>query len=1809
MHSSRAPSCEGQRTAGLDMSTPTFSASSDPEVASGERNYTATSIYLSSNQVRESNPQCGSLYVRDGNQSSVSAPVTPSSEADFDLPIDERFDKQSLAELASKDHSQRFRAETERQRKPGGIFPSPFHGSNEPRDYAHVGMHQDTSHASHAHRTRVLSPSRTAEVETGSKPLTSPSTKALSGAKTSPTRQLKPLAVQKVSKRSLQTFDNLSPISSRSTSRRSSVSSQSGNDSKDLQSLAKNLSDAVSRRRAEGQVFTTQSAQLLSHELHSGHVAHQGEAMNADNTRASGLNPPHATSSDQTIHSGSSLKTPLSPAETSTSQNMSGPETVTIRKDYSSLRVPRPNVLVPSGSTVRTSRWVSNPEKPSEKAVSAPTSPDRSRLHDLTAKLNRDLPPKSPEPTVLQHTRQDSGLCSPDEEDQGCIMELDHEKEPETQSLPRSFSRKKGINLPEVPKILAKFNRDDAFAQEVGSPTSIDKFHLKAHLKPLRPKQKASLSEDEESFTERDEEMDIEQMKRRRKKNSASGHTFPEHQGGGLEGNGRSRSDPTQERKRVGADIIDNNGSMDADLFSSLRSDEPMLPPLMDSSEINISAESTLSLSSNATSISDATADAMYINVCKDVTKATDVIINASVENAEKNGKTMKKTKSLTWPNGDKTSNELSQYAQGIQESTSAPIVSERQEEVMKVREVARQNASGCDAQGRSQSEDILGDKESGKRLGLTATSPHHAKYQSGRGGANGKRHGSLSDPTSDVQAIKHERAASEPATMPLVPQNAPSAEKLPETFERTKSVGEQQKPAPRRRQPILPDQHFLRPQNLNMQMSESTPNLSKHKSPDSPSLSPGPKPGSCATLPRATADKKGGELSPASRRRQKQQDIKPHILSTFLETERFYVQSLDFLVKSYLQPLKSPDNAGLCDQASVEMMFYKIPEILHNHQVFLEQLEDRMKHWHSEQKIGDIINSSFAQQPILDTYSEFTNNFNKAKDLISKAATKPAFSKFLEERAKENKEKLNLNDLIIQPIQRIPRYELLLKELIENTPDDHPDQELLQNARSTVNTLAKAINASKNEADNAIIDRQIIQELAGLIDGMDDLIVPHRRFIRQYPISETKVSKKDHCLFLFSDLLICALVKRKSAVRRPSVTVLSPSTMPIEASKYKLNWKVLLDDVDIVKSTPTTKRASQERDLSRLEEDLSVLNNISSLADTLTYSHQNLDEVIKEITENVRKAISERQALSVVPSAPVNKVELSATTADGIEPLILYFNTPELRNSFESEFAEAKKKLAASSRDRFPPRFLYPIPIMKTRSGMQFSCAAPSLGTMSNSLKDVWVCNSDGYVGQVCLLSLTPEPTVAFCISVCSARILCIASVPACQETASHRRSLRISPVPKNSRAKRKSPVLPNITGPGFNSVQNTPVNRQASEIMAFDSEDSEEEGDVTSPALGQGSGELGPLMVEEKPMEDEGSSDEGEPAGRPSQSGEEIDDLEVNQPTMWLGTEDGCIYVYQCTDNIRTKKSRAKIRHPAAVQCILYVENRVFVSLANGDLTVYRRDSGHSWDTENPITVSLGSSTTPISKMVSVCGKLWCGCQNNILIVDPTTLNVEHKFPVCNDTQRAVYCMVSCGWGVFVSLQSSAVVRLFHATTYQSVSQVDVTQTVHKMLASSDAIIRQHKAACLRITALLVCKDLLWVGTSAGVVLTLPLPKITTSTSSLKDVPNPTGSAQGHTGHVRFLTSVDVPTTPSATPSATSRRISSHPEDVPEEQQSNGDGAPLDGRRGSSGSVLASNIMVISGGDGYEDFSTTVPNELAGKEDSTNHLLLWQV
>lgn len=63
-----------------------------------------------------------------------------------------------------------------------------------------------------------------------------------------------------------------------------------------------------------------------------------------------------------------------------------------------------------------------------------------------------------------------------------------------------------------------------------------------------------------------------------------------------------------------------------------------------------------------------------------------------------------------------------------------------------------------------------------------------------------------------------------------------------------------------------------------------------------------------------------------------------------------------------FFKPLKRPENGHIIEPSLVDEIFYQIPEILVNHEFFLEQLTNRVNAWSDEQIIGDIFVSSVSQ-------------------------------------------------------------------------------------------------------------------------------------------------------------------------------------------------------------------------------------------------------------------------------------------------------------------------------------------------------------------------------------------------------------------------------------------------------------------------------------------------------------------------------------------------------------------------------------------------------------------------------------------------------------------------------------------------------------------------------------------------------------------------------------------------------------------------------------------------------------------------------
>uniref|UniRef100_A0A8C1GPF0 Rho guanine nucleotide exchange factor 17 n=1 Tax=Cyprinus carpio TaxID=7962 RepID=A0A8C1GPF0_CYPCA len=1361
---------------------------------------------------------------------------------------------------------------------------------------------------------------------------------------------------------------------------------------------------------------------------------------------------------------------------------------------------------------------------------------------------------------------------------------------------------------------------------------------------------------------------------RRRRKFSSAGNNGSDSSSNG-ESNGesafRSLSDPMPHRRRSDAEDGGKSFSMDSNLLGSL----------------SLSSKVGVGVETSAADLSEYTGSAASdLSVCSDSLRDYSTVIQSIVcepgamdnlIDEKANGKAVKK-KSFSDPSrrGELAdtvlefqkhpSEPISELEQSIAPSSSEPILSEQRDELWALNSEQRPYCPSRSS--HSQSEHVLpshlGHNGETKAPGepsfpfdpkLAQVLSPRTSRRSPKKRTNRFTHqlscddGDHLDEQGDEQSSasilpqlpaskvkpKHVRHASEPATfVPIIPSHA----HISQDIHRSSHVGESSTPnrtVPGEETPSLEDvteQYIL---TLN--------------SPECPAETPGATGGvildsttSTPSVPTTIAEpklerKSSEELSTASLKAKPRVDMRRHVIMTLLDTEQSYVESLRTLIQGYMKPLKHPENSPLCDPSLVDEMFYQIPEILEHHEQFLEQVLDCVNQWHDKQTIGHVLIQSFSKEILANIYSAYIDNFMNAKDAVRIAKeAKPAFLKFLEQSMRENKEKQALGDLMIKPVQRIPRYELLVKDLLKHTAEDHPDYTFLLDAQKNIKRLAERINKGRRTAEELEKETRVMQEIEAHIEGVEHILNPQRKFLRQEMVVEAKTvgGKKDRSLFLFSDLLICTTLKRKSgSLRRSSMSLYSAASVIDTSSKYKFLWKLPLEDIEVVKgSNQATNRENIQKTISRLDEDLSTLGQISKLSETLSFPHQSLDDVIKDLMASVHRELAEKQSLAFSMTLLPTKLELTSTSAE--TTFIFEFSSPDTRSNFEQAFEEAKKKLAMN-KDQWDPEFLKAIPIMKTRSGMQFSCASPSHSCPENTY-EVWVCNSDGYVGQVCLLNIRDEPTVEACIAVCSARIICIAAVPGLKNRERVGHSTPSAPSESNPAASAQPQLHICISGSSLELSEPPAV--PAAELVPFDSDDTDDE-DSPSPSstlqsqashstISSSFGNDEAAVSKDMATETTSSEEEQEfpvPStfGAPRLSADSpmdgramrrssrgsftrasLEDLlsidpEAYQSSVWLGTEDGCIHVYQSSDNIRNRKNSMKMQHSASILFILYLDNKVFVSLANGEVIVYQREAGSFWDPQSSQTLCLGSPTGPVTKMVPVAGKLWCGCQNRVLIINTSTLAQEHSFQVGQDSGRCVTSIVSCGKGVWIALQGSAQVRLYHASTYESLTEVDVAPAVHKMLAGSDAIIRQHKAACLRITALLACKDLLWIGTSAGVVLTLAIPPVSSSTGpgSLRAPLFPMGSAHGHTGHVRFLTCIELPEgfdvnfpPPSESGKFLTRRDSSR-------------------RHASTLLPAKSNLLVISGGDGYEDFRLTNSSETVGRDDSTNHLLLWRV
>uniref|UniRef100_A0A8D0A181 Sperm associated antigen 9 n=1 Tax=Sander lucioperca TaxID=283035 RepID=A0A8D0A181_SANLU len=337
-----------------------------------------------------------------------------------------------------------------------------------------------------------------------------------------------------------------------------------------------------------------------------------------------------------------------------------------------------------------------------------------------------------------------------------------------------------------------------------------------------------------------------------------------------------------------------------------------------------------------------------------------------------------------------------------------------------------------------------------------------------------------------------------------------------------------------------------------------------------------------------------------------------------------------------------------------------------------------------------------------------------------------------------------------------------------------------------------------------------------------------------------------------------------------------------------------------------------------------------------------------------------------------------------------------------------------------------------------------------------------------------------------------------------------------------------------------------------------------------------------------------------------EEAQKMSSVLPTMWLGAQNGCVYVHSSV--AQWKKCLHSIKLKDSVLGIVHVKGRVLVGLSDGTLAIFHRGLDGQWDLTNYHLLDLGRPHYSIRCMTVVHDKVWCGYRNKIYVVQPKAMKIEKSFDAHPRKESQVRQLAWDGDGIWVSIRLDSTLRLYHAHTFQHLQDIDIEPYVCKMLGTG-----KLGFSFVRITALMVSCNRLWIGTGNGTDFSINQPgsavrvygddssdKVTAGTFvPYCSMAHAQLCFHGHRDAVKFFTAVPGHAVPSASCGAEAAGDKTT------------DAATQEGTK---------STLVMSGGEGYIDFRM---GEFDGVEDEDpllklqpllanaerSHLIVWQV
>jgi hypothetical protein len=281
------------------------------------------------------------------------------------------------------------------------------------------------------------------------------------------------------------------------------------------------------------------------------------------------------------------------------------------------------------------------------------------------------------------------------------------------------------------------------------------------------------------------------------------------------------------------------------------------------------------------------------------------------------------------------------------------------------------------------------------------------------------------------------------------------------------------------------------------------------------------------------------------------------NIVKEILDTETKYVGTLQRLVEEFLTPLRAAslnEQTAIISTQQVKNLFPNIEIIYNVNKQFLLDLQERVNNWSIQQRVGDIF---FSMTGFLRTYTLYVENYSIVTLTVDECMKLESFRKFIKDSFGVP-DPLLLTSLLITPIQRIPRYQLLLEQMKKKTWPQHRDYEQICRSHEKMMETAEYVNEKAKEAENIAKVMEIERNLVGKFSS---LISPQRKFVRQGVLQEVIKNQLHERLFiLFNDILVRAKRAKEKKERRESVNQ-PQAPQPV---RWEFLEKVPLREIDV---------------------------------------------------------------------------------------------------------------------------------------------------------------------------------------------------------------------------------------------------------------------------------------------------------------------------------------------------------------------------------------------------------------------------------------------------------------------------------------------------------------------------------------------------------------------------------------------------------------------------------------------------------------------